>query len=700
MAVWLSPFEYLKQIIGGMYMESGFAQYLNIAPCNEDTFKPSLIHFNTEVAAYMSGTNPLQGNCQTDPATPFFLGESKTTGFESYATGCNDKVNSIVRCSVTYTQGSPTYCDTDEIRRRKNIQQKIKPSVFTGKLQLFVQALYGSTRNDYETDESYTLLDYPLTVNSIRIGYRTTPHSSGLLTSTTGYKYYLINISSSVKARELVPNSDGELFRTHLIANAGSMDAATIKKVEALILSTCTVSATEQSVSVDLSSLVGTPIDYGWHFNYAGSEAHIILHRDNLPTDQFFHAYHYKLEFTESAGVISATLTTVTSDQTWYAIDKSIIFKPGYVTGNMEALVNPKQTPFSGWVTDSTWGADIYCFYDATDTLRLCTISNTYTAAVAVGLNNPQYCGIQTGTKFISIGAHTEGAKNAKTIKIDTVTLSATNYVDPAAYARTIRVFGAVTSPDAFPPTGAGPFGGWITPAAADGTTNELCGNVGIYNFVTGNGWVIAPSTGNPTGRTITIGSNTYSIRMRCFITRHTGVNDYQIVRKDTSVVKQVLIVPFNNANTAFIGQRHRFNEDETTRSHQWTNGLVNAQIYFKEYYIDGSNNIHILNDFGPYDMEANRIFNQISGSGTISPVDADNTNVDFKTLTETMMTETSTSTTFRDNYFVVDYLTDPFGYFYANSQKSTGAAYRHEIDSGYGLVNNDWLHDTSIGWS
>jgi len=421
MGIWLSPFEYLKRITG-LYLESGFFEYFSIAPCNEATYLPARLYFN----AFVTGGVKLSATTIDYP--PFFQGQSATDGMESIVVGPSQfstpesKVNSITRCDVWYTSSTFDWYDNEVIRRIKTIQTRIKPSNFGGKLRLFVQAIYGAKRHDYDSVDDYPALNYPLFFQGEQLHYAGTASTSGIF-STSDYRYFLLSVPNNTPAGilyvELIPAAGGEEFRQHLITHDGSMSADEIRQIEAYILADCHLSENAGTISVaGAGDCIGYEAAYGWHFNWAGDEAHIILHRDNLPTDQAWHAYHFKLDFSLSGDTPTAAISTVFADKPWYGVGNKVVLAPEYLTGNMLAMSNPANTPFSGWNIDSNWESEIYCYYDESDVLRMVKVGNVHSAAASVGAQTLPLCGVLLGDHIRTIAAFTRPKSNESSVEI------------------------------------------------------------------------------------------------------------------------------------------------------------------------------------------------------------------------------------------------------------------------------------------
>ncbi len=682
-------------------LESGFAQYLNVAPCNESTFRPANLFYNAEVSAYMSTPTPLQGEIQTSVDAPFFVGQDLPER-QTLSTGCKTKVLEISRCDVTFTELTPTYCDSDEIRRRKNVQLKIKPSIFTGKTQLLVQALYGSNRSDYEINEDYQYLDPPFVFDGEVIGYKQSPFTSGLLT-TADYRYFLINVGSSVTAKELNPSPEGLKLRDHLSLHSLEIDVDTISKVEAYILSTCKISNDTLSIDIDMSSVIGSAIAYGWHFNWDGDTANIILHRDNLPTDQAHHAYHYQLSFSfnDETSEISASLTELFSNKLWYSVTNKLVLAPDYLTGYMAAFVNPKATPFSGWNINSNWASEIYCYYDNEDVLRFVSVGNTHSASSSVGARTFGICGAQSGDVVRSIGAFTRPASNASFVEI-----SGGERFDFDAkqdYVNTTVEFFRFTGQTGYEmpyPVQVTSMTGSNRALPNSTLTSSICGGQSMYNHAVSSGFLVPPYiVGSITSEIVTKPDGTTTNPAVTYNSRRNTCHYYRNNNaSQTKYVMHQVLIPFHDCSYASIAEKSRISESRSSQTQLWKNGFTDAEVVYGKWFFHAGEQLTI-GVSGPHAMTATRIFNQAVGTDNTGAFSEDNITVQFADSSGIIFTDSPSSFDAYSTYFDVDYVTSPEAIFNAAHFSSITGASKTEI-SGLLTIDGGYIYDTSIGWA
>lgn len=252
----------------GGYMESGFLDHLNTAIGNQDTYKPSLIRFNSFVA----------------PTSDILINASKSRIIanqdESMAVGCKAKVPEVQvnsgSTSYTFTSDPAEFCDPEEIRNLKLTQTLVPPSVYTGALRLMVQGIYGSKRRDYEYDALNGTSTPKLVIKGVPIQH-SGMDSNGLLKTSDG-SYWLITMGKTLIRANKATSKFSFDPDPHVIKGDESLPDL----VETYQLSTLQV--TGETIPLDplnLSSVTSGydgPLAYGWKFNRDGSKASIVVY--------------------------------------------------------------------------------------------------------------------------------------------------------------------------------------------------------------------------------------------------------------------------------------------------------------------------------------------------------------------------------------------------------------------------------------
>lgn len=371
MSMYLSPLQrFIRFVIDAAYMESGFLDHLNIAIGNADTYKPSIIKFNP----FVTGKSTTLVNAST--------ARTVADGDESLAVGCSEKLASVdvssESTSYHFDSDPAAFCVPEAIRNKKQCQIRVPPSLYTGKLRLMVQAIYGSKRSDY----AYTTVSGwdVLQIAGVTLGINVP--TAGLYTAPDG-SYWLIKIGTDVTAQSLIV--------------AGGYEAETADPLsEAYKLSRLVPTGTEttlagSSLTSALSGYDG-PLAYGWKFNSTGDEASIVVYG----TQTGISAKHISTGATVSVTGIKTKLLKVSID--WDEINLAPIFSSvtSVETGNhlpytqvktfypvnllsarvMKCLV----VDIASHNAVANLIAPIYCYYDKTDTLQVERVKNaTYT---------------------------------------------------------------------------------------------------------------------------------------------------------------------------------------------------------------------------------------------------------------------------------------------------------------------------------
>ena len=359
-----SPFRRIIKIAAdlGIYLESGFLDLLSVGQCTENAYKPAILNYDSATEVYVSGTNtPLQGRVRISDDEELaefpFTGEAIADGSESLSVGCKTKFPSITDpCSNTYTNGG--YCDLS-IYTKKDAQDKVPSSMFSGKLRLFVQAIYGSTRSNYQKSGSFDLKigSYTLT--------RGFSNSNWLLT-TSNYDYFLCTYTgSAIEFREIQLNSFGQQFRDILKTHPRNTEFDFVTKAEAYILATGTIGSTVYAtVNITGEGVNGSPLDYGWHAAWDGKEVTIVCFYDDVANARYI-SNQYQLAIGESwdgsTYTFTAACSRLISDQPFWTFTNGLnIFYYDDASQQMMPLPYPSQTP-GGY--EGIFSAPIYCYY-------------------------------------------------------------------------------------------------------------------------------------------------------------------------------------------------------------------------------------------------------------------------------------------------------------------------------------------------
>lgn len=277
-----------------------------------------------------------------------------------------------------------------------------KPCNVTGKLKLYQQSILARNYED-ETVRPATseLPPYVFKYYGIDFNYEGT--SSIGLTTTDEYEYWLIKIYQSsdayvIQLRKLTPTAVGKALTKYLNERGNELTANEILTVESHILAYSIPMNDQPWYDIgqfDVVGFEGSPIAYGWKFNWDGSEASIVVHETRYtawnvygdPTDYVKYARLGQVRITfndnfdpEVAGSLPAYATFHLIEEVEDAETRipaaDTIWTPNYLFSVHEIANVPPLYPIV--IPDPQDGLDfpVYCFYpnnplSTTDELRV-----------------------------------------------------------------------------------------------------------------------------------------------------------------------------------------------------------------------------------------------------------------------------------------------------------------------------------------
>jgi hypothetical protein len=360
------------------YMESGFLFHESNFSAAEVSYIPSTVRFND----FTTNTSDLLIN-----ASPSRI---ISDGAESWAVGCPGKklyeitgFGGITGDPYVFTSPVPTYCFG--LRDKKLVQTRCPPGIFTGKLRLMVQSIYGSNRSDYTYDEGAPM-SYPyFNLRSVKIDSGV--NTSGLYKDPYG-QYWLITMGATIYARKMVPSEKAsKALKDGSVYKKGKVDVLTGTQNldEAYLLSTLRPKGYNIPIGSQGNTSGFNPIAYGWKFNNTGDKVSIVVmnevnniptYNNNTNTATTSYGFFTKL-VTVSIGFDTLTnhpyVSSAEDVQTGYHLpyQQSKIFSPVYSLSIMQCLTSGPPGNKSGDYT-----APIYCFYDRDDILNIITAVN------------------------------------------------------------------------------------------------------------------------------------------------------------------------------------------------------------------------------------------------------------------------------------------------------------------------------------
>lgn len=398
------------------YMESGIQDLLSFMAGEEPTYLAAKVMFTPRVEAL------------TAKRTQYVLnatGRRVTSGADSWSGAGGEASAKLKTISApigtqgntkTFTKDVPTYFEPTKILRHKLMRDRFPPSLFTGKLQLYVQALYGSDRDDYRQSiydrfevntGSFTVwkgpepnpefVPQPIYVE-LTYGYPTT----GLFTVGDG-TYLMVHIGiDGVTYRKMMPRGTAHVHsaehEAHLLAD--------------LVPSSVVNTATGEGLGA------GYPIYYGWHFNKSGHEAMVVLGQsesiagvrtyDFSPTTASgLRLTHYKMSLTydREKKQLSFSIAAVEAGLHLPTVQNKVFF-PATGRNGMELLITSGVSSLNCYA--ELGPTPIYCYYDEADVPVVVRVSNgsvKYVAGYETGADTHNGAEGLTGSPTVTTGA-------------------------------------------------------------------------------------------------------------------------------------------------------------------------------------------------------------------------------------------------------------------------------------------------------
>ena len=373
----ISLLQYISKftVEAGLYVETGFLKLVSTARCAADSFKPAILTYNLAIGQLMANDLlPMNGQGDIDTVglqytyDPFF-GELIIDGTESKALGCSntDKIASVTDpCGSVWQSSLPAFCpNPNGLRDRKLAQKMLPSSVFTGKLRLYVQSVYGSKRNDYSIPLSGTG-GADLDGLNLTIGGYTLNHSNAggtsVLYSTNHFRYFMLEVSAAqivYYPLKLTPN--GVIWADLLANHANNTDPYFVAKIEAYILADASVDKTTPRVLSTGLSTPGSTLYYGFKATRKGDKLRAILH-ESIPLQPEFNARDVAITLAESGAADAEVLSIMSATETvekvwghntsfvpWVASVNSIDGFSYQQFGSFGATVNAGAIPLYGW---------------------------------------------------------------------------------------------------------------------------------------------------------------------------------------------------------------------------------------------------------------------------------------------------------------------------------------------------------------
>ena len=232
---------------------------------------------------------------------------TRTTPVAAYAAPAQKKelVDKIDKTLIG-TQPPDKSPTTAKVASEPEMIKRCPPSLFTGKMRLYVQCLYGSLS---PLPQALELIDTGISIPTLSYGGVMLDTSCGVFLDQAKAKHYLISITAGF-AYELVRAPGVKWLEKKLLDPL--LSSALKAKVEAYLLAQ---SYPSNPVSMDLPPRIAGGMGYGWHFNWSGTAADCVgLETSTRDSDgtACYKTTHWRIAFSLGNGRVSASLSKVT----------------------------------------------------------------------------------------------------------------------------------------------------------------------------------------------------------------------------------------------------------------------------------------------------------------------------------------------------------------------------------------------------
>lgn len=294
----IAPGHEFINIDGGcsMIMDSGVIDIRTMFPQNPLIYRPGVFVDTTRTVQYNAGYTQLTNDGK------WKLKEGKTGQFSGKITGSGVRwegriaqpTNPLASFSPLKTiaeDGSVTYSSEDAELAEKNITvTKVPASNFTGRMRLYVQAMYGQGLYKYpqgEVTPRPAWWGYDLPGLLIPPGDRiedglppgsATPanSSSGVYLDPAGDHWLMLVGSDTLYIMPLKGSSCAEASRKLIRSSSTTLNEQDKHHLETYILASCRP-RTRETVAVPLGGTFNNvQMGYGWHWNWSGTCADIV----------------------------------------------------------------------------------------------------------------------------------------------------------------------------------------------------------------------------------------------------------------------------------------------------------------------------------------------------------------------------------------------------------------------------------------
>lgn len=348
---------YLHIKAGGcsLYMDSGIVHMRSVAPSGDERYRNGIIHYSDVLDAHVAQER-LVGRLK-NPSTLESIPPVELNDAPSFS--------------------APEVADQASLYLKKLAAAQCPASIFTGKLRLFVQALYGAPLAAFKNWQwvPHGISAAPYLQYLGNAPTLTLDTNSGVLTTTDGRYYIMLMQQDSITVRRLQLSTCGQTLATKVAD--GTIVAPEADIAEAYALSTGKPSASEW-FSVPITGAPapsGWMLGYGWHWNWDGTAADIIDTQTGVthPLGGYqYRSTHYRISITRDGSILDQPGLTPkqNEERRWSAVCSVVegpkdwkIHKWGEVIAFPE-WSSPVLTIFGNLLGEPiACDAPFYCFY-------------------------------------------------------------------------------------------------------------------------------------------------------------------------------------------------------------------------------------------------------------------------------------------------------------------------------------------------
>lgn len=576
---WITPAADYIRIDGGnsglIYMDSGVVDMRSANPDNLLRFVPGIFYDTQTTAAYKAAFST------PTPSGEFLLNPAKTKNgqfagdlhgqFAGYVQANPQPPRSFAPLVKVNDDGTTTVSTEDESLATKKISaNKYPASCFTGRMRMYVQAAYGqplydpTANGDAAEAPQKSIRSWDNLIPGLIIPYaQEIPKpakldlevnvSAGVVKTTDG-KHWLVNVANDrLYIYPLKGSVAAERARPYIADASKDLSPGEKEKLESYVLSTCRPVFSKMVVVPLGGSYQSISMGYGWHWDWGGNQADIVVHTDYSPgtttpgsgPDTNIETHHNRLTLKPNYGEDgrvagwSASVGAV-SDPVRWGLSRRIGGIAYPVWGNDELgvpSVAGKLNAMDAKLLTAT--VTVYAYYAGSELVecKLQTISDVKSVVAYSGTPGFSY---QTGFQL------TEGDRGGyRAMATETSVGSVSFTVDKDVYIGSPLGFGSTGVKEETSDVSrlSGPPSSWTGPLTAFVGLNIDIGYPSAYEHV----YIPAPVPGDRSGGDMTaVVTSEFNLSMK-FESSSTST---------TYTGKFDIIVPFNDAEALLVSNR------------------------------------------------------------------------------------------------------------------------------------------------